>query len=80
MESETTEFGYGNFVKQATGSIGEDYRVISYPYDRYEVKVRVGPRNEFIGIVEVKLNKDFLSHKQRMGIQNYVDTDEFYRE
>ena len=82
MEPETTEYGYDSFTKQATGSIGEveDYKIISYPFDKYEIKVKVSPSNQFMGIIEVKINKDFLSHRQRMGIQTYIDVDAFYRE
>jgi len=82
MELDTKEYGYGSFIKQATGSAGEgeDYKIIPYPFDKYEIKVKVSPSNQFMGIIEVKINKDFLSHKQRMGIQTSLDVDEFYRE
>jgi len=82
MELDKREYGYGDFIRHATGSIseGEDYNIISYPFEKYEIKVKLSPRNEFIEIVEVKVNKDFLSHKQRMGIQTYLNVDEFYRE
>lgn len=82
MELDARQYGYGDFIRQATGSSseGEDYKVISYPFDKYEIKVKVSPSNQFMGIIEVKINKDFLSHKQRMGIQTYLDVDEFYRE
>jgi hypothetical protein len=80
MELNAGEYGYSDFARQATGSGGEDYRIISYPFDKYEIKVRLSPRNEFVGIVEVKVNKDFLSHQQRIGIQTHLDVDKYYRE
>lgn len=82
MELDTREYGYSDFTRQATGSVGEgeDYKIISYPFDKYEIKIKVSPRNEFIEIMEVKVNKDFLSHKQRIGIQTHLDVDEYYRE
>ncbi len=82
MELDTSEYGYGSFAKQATGSIGEgeDYKIISYPFDKYEIKIKLTPSNELIEIVEVSINKDFLSHRQRIGIQTHIDVDAFYRE
>lgn len=82
MELDTSEYGYGSFAKQATGSIGEgeDYKIISYPFDRYEIKIKLSSSDKFMGITEVKINKDFLSHKQKMGIKTYLDVDEYYRE
>jgi hypothetical protein len=82
MESEQTEYSYDAFLKGATGCAGpvEEYRTISYPFDRYDIIIKLSPQNEFLGILEIKLNKDFLSHKQRLGIQNYVDVDRFYEE
>jgi hypothetical protein len=80
MELEAKEHSYSDFTSQATGSVGEDYKIISYPFDKYVIKVRVSLRNEFVGIVEVKVNKDFLSHKQKIGIQTHLDVDEYYRE
>lgn len=67
---------------EATGDMTEDYgyKTISYPFDRYEIKVKVTSTNEFVGITEVKINKDFLSHRQRIGTLSYLDVDEYYRE
>lgn len=82
MEINPKTYGYDSFVRQATGSTGEsgEYEIIPYTFDMYEIKVKLSPRNEFLGIVEVKVNKDFLSHKQRLGIQSYLDANEYYRE
>lgn len=56
------------------------YKDIIYPFDKYEIKVRLTPNNEFIGIVEVKINKDFLSYKQRVTSKGFHDVEEFYKE
>jgi hypothetical protein len=81
MEIEPT-YGYDSLVRQATGSKGEggDYKVILYIFDIYEIKVKLSLTNEFLGILEVKVNKDFLSQKQRIGTQSYLDVDKYYRE
>ena len=82
MEIDEKKYGYDSFTKQATGSLSqsEDYRIIPYVCDIYEIKVKVGPSNEFLGIVEVKVNKEFLSHKQRLSKQSYLDVGDYYRE
>ncbi len=73
---------YGYFQKKGTGSHEdfEDYKIISYPFDKYQIKVKLTPSNEFIEIMEVKINKEFLSHKQKITSKGYIDVDDFYRE
>ena len=82
MEIETSEYGYAHSKEQGTAGVGEgqDCRIISYPFDRYEIKVKLTPSGQFIGVIEVKVNKSFLSHRQRIGSQSYLDVDEYYRE
>lgn len=82
MEIDEKTYGYDSFIKQATGSLskGEEYRIISYPFDKYEIKVKISSSNEFLGIVEVGVNKDFVSQKQKMSIKGYHDVDQFYVE
>jgi len=82
MEIDEKTYEYDSFIKQATGNIisSEDYRIIPYSFDIYEIKVKVSPNNEFLGIVEVKVNKDFLSYKQRLSKQSYLDVSDYYRE
>lgn len=79
---EKSEYDYDISREQGTGGRGEgyDYQIVSYPFDRYEIKVKLSPSNQFIGITEVKLNKNFLAHRQRIGAQGYLDVDEYYRE
>ena len=82
MEINPKTYGYDSFVSQATGSTGEsgEYKIISYTFDIYEIKVKLSPTNEFLGIVEVKVNRDFLSYKQRLSRQSYIDVSKYYRE
>lgn len=82
MEIDEKTYEYDSFIRQATGSMSrsEEYRIIPYTFDIYEIKVKVSPNNEFLGIVEVKVNKDFLSHKQRLSKQSYLDVSDYYRE
>lgn len=82
MEIDEKAYGYDSFTKKATGNLGkgEEYSIISYIFDMYEIKVKVSPNNEFLGIVEVEVNKDFLSYKQRLNRQSYPDVSKYYRE
>ena len=58
----------------------EGYKTITYPFEQYQIKIKLTPSNEFVGITEVKLNKDFLSHKQRIDTYSSHDVEEFYQE
>jgi len=82
MELEKKQYDYDNFTSQGTGSLGKigDYKIISYPFDRYEIKIKVTPNNEFIEIVEVGINKDFLTQKEKISLQGFHDVDKFYVE
>ena len=78
------ELEHRDLENQPTGTHGEaEFRVVIYPFDRYLVHVKVGPENEFLGIIEITLNRDFLSTAQRIAsikALGYHDVDEFYRE
>jgi hypothetical protein len=82
MEIKDELYDYDNFTEQATGRFGEigEYKIISFPFDRYEIKIKLTPNNEFIEIVEVGINKDFMTQKQRLGVQSYLDANDYYRE
>jgi len=82
MELESTQYDYDSFTSKGTGSLGEirDYRIISCLFGRYEIKIKVTPNNEFIEIVEVGINKDFLTQKQKISLQGFHDVDKFYVE
>ncbi len=82
MELDVDRYDYTTFTQDSTGKTRkeEDYKVISYPFDKYEIKVKVSPSNEFLGIVEVGVNKDFLSQKQKISLKGYHDVDQFYVE
>lgn len=68
--------------KEGTGGqgISPSYKDIIYLFGKYEIKVRLTPDNEFIGIIEVKVNKNFLSYKQKLTPNSFHDVEEFYRE
>lgn len=81
MEQE--KYNINNYVSDATGtsrSSMRDNKIVTEHFDVYEISIEVTPQNEFIRILEVKLNKDFLSQRQRMGSQSYLDVDKYYIE
>ena len=82
MELESKQYDYDNFTSQGTGSLGKigDYKIISCPFDRYEIKIKVTLNNEFVEIVEVGINKDFLTQKQKISLHGFHDVEKFYVE
>jgi hypothetical protein len=66
---------------QSTGSHDDirEFRYVTYPFDKYLITVKLSSSNEFLGVIEVRINKQFLSFKQRQP-KGYHDVDEFYRE
>lgn len=85
MQRRREEITYERLKEEGTGNhkVSEelgDYKEIVYPFGKYEIKVRLSLTNEFIGIVEVKVNKDFLSYKQKVASKGFHDVEEFYRE
>lgn len=84
MHRRREEITYENLKKEGTGNHEvpkkpKEYKEVVYPFDKYEIRVRLSHTNEFIGIVEVKVNKDFLSYKQKITSKGFHDVEEFYR-
>ncbi len=61
-------------------SLTQETRTIVYPFERFNITVKISPSNEFMGITEVEINKDFLSYKQKTAQQGYHDVEQFYKE
>ncbi len=53
-------------------------RIVSVQFDRYTIKVKLGGANEFLGIVEVGVKKDFRSLRERIDSQGGHDVSDFY--
>lgn len=62
------------------GTVPQKHRVKSYPFKKYVIKVILGEKDEFLGIEEVQVNKDFMSYQQRINASGHHDVDEFYGE
>ena len=52
----------------------------AYPFGKYVVVVKLTKDDRFVGIEEIRLRKDFLTQKQRMGRIGSHDLDDIYRE
>lgn len=66
--------------RQGTGDNNfAPYKEIVYPFDKFEIKVKLSPSNEFIGVTEVKINQKFLSEQQRISSQGSFSVDDFYK-
>ncbi len=61
-----------------TGEHLEECKTIIFPFDRYEINVQLGSNNEFIGVVGVKLNKDFAEYEKDRTPSGFHDIEEFY--
>lgn len=63
------KYDYETFRKEGTGGLGEveNYKIIDYNFDKYSIKVKLTLKNEFLGILQLKVNKDFQSYAK-----NYI--------
>lgn len=82
MSSNEDSADYEALSRQGTGSHDEigGFKIVVYPFDRYEIKIRLSSSNEFLGIEEVKLNQEFLAHRQRITPSGYHDVDHLYED
>ena len=65
----------------ATGSHDfEATKFIVYPFGKYEITVELTSTNQFVGIIEVKVNKDFRSYSQRLASTKVHDVEEYYKD
>ena len=67
-------------LTDATGGEPLRFRDVVVPFDRCEIVVRLGPGDELLEIVEVRIRADFRSAEQRLRSARHHDVDEFYRE
>jgi hypothetical protein len=66
--------------KSSTGNYHNDVIELTYPFEKYEIKVLVDSYGKFIGINEIKINKDFRSLKQKIESTGYIDVEDLYKE
>lgn len=75
------EFTHETAHTFATGSHDfNEKQFIVYPFGKYEITVELSSTNQFVGIVEVKVNKDFRSYSQRIASTKVHDVEEYYKD
>lgn len=68
-------------IYTSTGSFEiPKYKIIIYPFDKYEITIKLSEDNKFIEILEVKVNKDFISYKQKITPKGFHDVEKYYNE
>lgn len=74
--------GHGAMGYEPTGSHDrpDTYITVLYPFERYEIEVQLTSDGRFLGITEVRVNKSFLSHRQKAATRGFHDVEEFYPE
>ena len=82
LQEEISGFIFSGKKSELTGSIEEikSSKFMKYPFDRYIVTVELSPNNEFLGITEIQLNKDFRDYKAKKHSQISLNIEEFYSE
>jgi hypothetical protein len=53
---------------------------VAVPFDRYEIVIRLGPDNQFLGVAGIRVKADFRSPEQRLRSAKHHDVDQFYQE
>lgn len=57
-----------------------EYKKIDYPFGKYEVTIKLSINNEFIGIEQIRLNRDFAENEKERLPHGYHDVDKYYDE
>lgn len=79
MVNELEEIDYfeaGNQCKTGTEMIGT--KSIKYPFDKYEIEVKLAADGTFLGITGISINKDFLSYIQKTRSCGHIDLEKYY--
>jgi len=76
------DFNNTHHVYEGTGNrVSKRNKLIHYPFGKFEILVELADDNQFIGVKEIRLRKDFRTITQRLASSKGVhDVDEFYQE
>jgi hypothetical protein len=69
-----TYFETGSHEKQQTN------KIITYPLGKYEFKILLTNDDKFIDIIEININKNFISNQAKATPKGYHDVDKYYAE
>lgn len=66
------------YITGSTGSLNVDtYKIITRHFGQYEIKLKVSLDTRSVEVIEVKINKDFLSHNQKLASIKYYDAEDY---
>jgi hypothetical protein len=73
-------YSYNKMKTRGTGGLvlRKSSSQITYPFGKYNVTVKVSKDQKFVGISEIRINKDFRSYKQKLVPKGYHDVEDFY--
>jgi hypothetical protein len=81
MDRKAEESSYSKAISQGTGSqdLAKEYKIAVIPFGKYEITLRLPLETESVEILEVKVNKDFLSYEQKKASKGFHDVEDFYK-
>lgn len=59
-----------------TGSDSSEYKTLVYPFEMFEIVVKLTLDGKFVGIEEIRINKDFRSYKTQSPQRIFAEVDE----
>lgn len=82
MMQKRKELSSNQILSDSTGNknIESISKTVYYPLGKYQVGVKLGPNNEFLGVFEIKVNASFISHSQNTLPEGYHDVEKYYLE
>ncbi len=81
LNEDNSKLNYNEVVTESTGGQPTtQWKIVTYPFGKYEITVVLTTTGEFVGIAEIRVRRDFLSDKQRVTPQGYHDVADIYRE
>ena len=61
-----------------TGDYSTKYKILSIPFDKYIIKIKVNEFNKFISIEEIDVNKNFI--EKRNNSKQFYDLEKYYED
>lgn len=70
------------FKDTGTGTLGdgtEEIKYINFPFGKFDITIKLTKNNEFIGISELKISRDFLAKKKKLPAK-FFDVEKYYKD
>jgi len=82
MSNHQEFFVPNEFSVSATGdhTNSHDFKYLVCTLGKYQIKVKVTVDNKFLSVEEIKVDKDFLTQKQRSLVIGHHNVDDIYQE